>query len=119
MTFGMSLISCTSTKDATTSSATETNSSVSKEVNDLQSKIPNLSDSQVIKLTEINAKYDKKMKDLRASGDRSQVMEKKGEIQEEKNKEVKKILTSEQYDKYLASLKQSSDGRRGQGGGRR
>ena len=76
------------------------------------------------KLAEINLKYSKKMmgtfKEMRESGsfDREKMREKMTKLDEEKNKELKKIFTEEQYEKYEKLMKEMREKRPGRPGGR-
>ena len=79
-----------------------------------------LNKDQEKKVHELNLKAANKMADLRKemqnSGSREEMREKFGEMREEQNKEMKKILTDDQYKKYEKYLEERR-ARRGQGGG--
>ncbi len=62
-------------------------------------------------------KMDKMRKEMQSGGgDRDAMRAKFGEMRKEQNKEMKKILTDEQYKKYEKYLEERR-ARRGQGGG--
>ena len=61
-------------------------------------------------------KIDKMRKEMQTSGSREGMREKFGEMRKEQNKEMKKILTDDQYKKYEKYLEERR-ARRGQGGG--
>jgi periplasmic protein CpxP/Spy len=79
-----------------------------------------LKKDQEKKVYEVNLKASKQMAEMRksmqASGNREGMREKIGEMREESNKEMKKILTEDQYKKYEKYLEERRS-RRGQGGG--
>jgi periplasmic protein CpxP/Spy len=78
-----------------------------------------LNKDQQKKVLELNEKYSEKMsamfQDMRSGGgDREAMREKMGKMREEQNKEMKKILTEDQYKKYEKYLEERRS-RRGQG----
>ncbi len=79
----------------------------------------NLSTDQIPKVKAINLKYIKKATELRqqAGGDRSAMQALRENMNKEKNDEMKLVLTSSQYQKYL-SMQTENPGRRGGGGGK-
>jgi protein CpxP len=79
-----------------------------------------LNKDQQKKVLELNEKYSEKMsamfQDMRSGGgDREAMREKMGKMREEQNKEMKKLLTEDQYKKYEKYLEERRS-RRGQGG---
>jgi len=76
-----------------------------------------LKKDQEKKVYDLNLKTGKEMAALRSGGgDREGMREKYGKMREESNKEMKKILTEDQYKKYQ-KYQQERRERRGQGGG--
>lgn len=79
-----------------------------------------LKKDQEKKVHEVNLKAGKQMaemrKNMQAAGDREGMREKFGKMREESSKEMKKILTEDQYKKYEKYLEDRRS-RRGQGGG--
>ncbi|MGF7139750.1 DUF4890 domain-containing protein [Roseimarinus sediminis] len=73
-----------------------------------------LNADQTTKVQELNKKYSDKMRELfqDAQGDRSQMREKMGKLRDEKNVELKEILTPEQYKKHLELEEQRMEERR-------
>jgi Spy/CpxP family protein refolding chaperone len=64
-------------------------------------------------------KMDKMRKEMRnGSGDRDAMRAKFGELRKEQNREMKKILTDEQYIKYEKYLEERRARRQGRGGNR-
>jgi len=61
-------------------------------------------------------KMDKMRKEMRNGGDRDAMRAKFGEMRKEQNKEMKKVLTDDQYKKYEKYLQERRN-KRGQGGG--
>jgi len=78
-----------------------------------------LNEDQVTKVSAINLKYNKKFKEMRknASGDRTAMREAMMTVRKERNAEMKKVLTEEQYEKMLAKEKEMMKQRKGQGRG--
>jgi periplasmic protein CpxP/Spy len=79
-----------------------------------------LNKDQQKKVLELNEKYSEKMsamfQDMRSGGgDREAMREKMGKMREEQNKEMKKLLTEDQYKKYEKYLEERRSSR-GQGG---
>lgn len=75
-----------------------------------------LNKDQQKKVLELNEKYANKMSEMRnGGGDREAMREKMTKMREEQNKEMKKILTEDQYKKYEKYLEERRS-RRGQGG---
>lgn len=79
-----------------------------------------LNKDQQKKVLEMNEKYSEKMsamfEDMRSGGgDREAMREKMGKLRDEQNKEMKKILTEDQYKKYEKYLEERRS-RRGSGG---
>ncbi|WP_340112315.1 DUF4890 domain-containing protein [Maribellus mangrovi] len=79
-----------------------------------------LNKDQQKKVLELNEKYSEKMsamfEDMRSGGgDREAMREKMGKLRDEQNKEMKKILTEDQYKKYEKYLEERRS-RRGPGG---
>ncbi|WP_167608106.1 DUF4890 domain-containing protein [Maribellus sediminis] len=79
-----------------------------------------LNKDQQKKVLELNEKYGNKMSEMRddmrnGGGDREAMREKMTKMREEQNKEMKKILTEDQYKKYEKYLEERRS-RRGQGG---
>jgi len=60
----------------------------------------NLTDDQATKVKAVMEERQKKMQELRGETDREARREKMRSIMEESNKQMKKILTDEQYKKY-------------------
>lgn len=62
-----------------------------------------LNEDQTKKVSELNEKYAEKMGEIfqNANGDFSGMREKMGKLREEKNEELKTVLTEEQFKKYL------------------
>lgn len=81
----------------------------------------NLNKDQGEKVYELNLKAANKIDDMRKemqnSGSREGMREKFGEIREEQDKEMKKVLTDDQYKKYQKYTEERRNSRRGQGGG--
>jgi len=80
-----------------------------------------LKKDQEKKVYDLNLKAGKKMAELRkgmqsGGGDREAMREKFGAMRAESSKEMKKILTDDQFVKYEKYLKERQS-RRGQGGG--
>lgn len=75
----------------------------------------NLSTEQATKFKAINQKYLQQMQALRENnpGDRQAMMEKMRPLRENQNKEVQSILSSEQYEIYLAETQKQRGRRRG------
>lgn len=80
-----------------------------------------LSDAQYNKVYEINLDYAKKMQELRnnAEGDWSSMREAFAALRQEQNEALKKVLTTEQYEKWQRIQRQRMDRRPGQGRQRR
>ncbi len=80
-----------------------------------------LNKDQEKKVYDLNLKAANKMADLRKemqnSGSREGMREKFGKMREEQNKEMKKILTDDQYKKYEKYLEERRARRRQGGGG--
>ena len=78
-----------------------------------------LTDQQVAKVDSINLKYAKKRAEMRGQfqNDRQAMMSKMQEMQEQKNAELKPVLTEAQMKKYLELLQQRRSNRMGQGRG--
>jgi len=78
-----------------------------------------LNEDQITKVSAINLKYNKKFKEMRknASGDRTAMREAMMTVRKERNAEMKKVLTEEQYEKMLAKEKEMMKQRKGQGRG--
>ena len=79
-----------------------------------------LNKDQQKKVGELNEKYSEKMtamfEDMRGGGgDREAMREKMTKLRDEQNKEMKKILTDDQYKKYEKYLEERRS-RRGSGG---
>ncbi len=77
-----------------------------------------LTDEQLVKVEALNLKYAKKMGAVRneANGDRNAMRSAMMPLRTEKEKELKEILTSEQWDKFLVLRK---DAQAKKGGKRR
>ena len=79
-----------------------------------------LKKDQEKKVYDVNLKAGKQMAEMRksmqAGGDRTGMREKFGEMREKSNKEMKKILTEDQYVKYEKYVTERRSNR-GQGGG--
>ena len=79
-----------------------------------------LKKDQEKKVYDLNLKAGKEMveirNDMQGGGDRDAMREKFGKMRETQNKEMKKILTEDQYKKYEKYLQERRE-RRGQGGG--
>ena len=79
-----------------------------------------LKKDQEKKVYDLNLKAGKEMveirNDMQDGGDRDAMREKFGKMRETQNKEMKKILTEDQYKKYEKYLQERRE-RRGQGGG--
>jgi protein CpxP len=76
-----------------------------------------LKKDQEKKVYDLNLKAGKEMVALRSSGgDRDAMREKFGEMRKEANKEMKKVLTADQFKKYEKYLEERRS-QRGQGGG--
>ena len=84
---------------------------------DQMTKKLNLDEAQTAKVKEINLTYAKKMLETRENnrGDRQAMREAITPIQEEKNAELKTILTEEQYKSYEEMLAKRGGRRGGQG----
>jgi hypothetical protein len=80
-----------------------------------------LNADQEKKVYELNLKAGKEMADAwqEANGDREAMREKMGKSRENTNKELKKILTAEQYKKYEAYQEERRNQRQRGGGGQR
>lgn len=80
-----------------------------------------LSEAQVEKIKELNLLYAKKMRELRANAgdDRTGMREKMGALFQEKETELKKYLTTEQFEKYKKLEAERRARRRGGPGGMR
>ncbi len=97
---------------------------MAKRETEMLKKELNLDDATTEKLGEINLKYSKKrmeiFKEMRESGnfDREKMREKMTELDAEKNKELKKIFTEEQYEQYEKLMKEMREKRPGRPGGR-
>lgn len=85
-----------------------------QQTTEIKSEIKDLTENQLSKLYDINLKYAKKISELKSSGNRSQLKSKKDTLQTEKNKELKAILSADQYKIYtiLESEQQQNKGRR-------
>ena len=88
-------------------------------------KVLDLNKDQQKKVLELNTEAGEKMSAMRndmmsGGGDREALREKMMKIREDQNKEMKKILTEEQYKKYEKYLEErrSQRGQRGPGGQR-
>ena len=77
---------------------------MSKMQTEMMKKELNLSDKQTTEVSAINLKFAKKMDEQRknSDGDREAMHEEMEAMQEERNAELKKVLTEEQYEKMLA-----------------
>lgn len=84
-----------------------------------------LKKDQEKKVHDLNLKFGKEIAEMRkemqgGGGDRDASIEKFGKMLEARNKEMKKILTEDQYkkyEKYLQERREKRTERRGQGGG--
>lgn len=74
--------------------------------------------TQAKKVEKLTISYAKKMKSLRQNGDRAKMREAFTQMRKEKDAEMKKILTKEQFKKYVEWLKKRQD-KRGKGKKRR
>ena len=88
-------------------------------------KVLDLNKDQQKKVLELNTEAGEKMSAMRndmmsGGGDREAMREKMMKIREDQNKEMKKILTEDQYKKYEKYLEErrSQRGQRGPGGQR-
>ena len=83
-------------------------------------KVLDLKKDQEKKVYDLNLKTANKMvkirKDMQGGGDRDAMRAKFGEMRKEQNKEMKEILTDDQYKKYEKHIEERR-ARRGQGGG--
>lgn len=72
-----------------------------------------LSDEQTTEVKAINLKYLKKFEDIRSqtNGDRSAMQSFRASIQQDKNSEMKLVLTESQYKKYESMLVEINNGR--------
>lgn len=86
-------------------------------------KVLDLNKDQQKKVLELNTKSGEKMSELRedmmGGGDREAMREKMMKIREDQNKEMKKILTEDQYKKYEKYLEERRSRWSGGSGGRR
>lgn len=91
-----------------------------KQTTDIKEKC-GLDKDQEKKVYDLNLKSGKEMSKMReqmqGGGDRDSMREKMSKMREEQNKEMKKILTAEQYTKYEKYLEERRAAR--QGGGNR
>lgn len=80
----------------------------------------NLTTEQIPKVKEINLKYIKKTQEVRqqAGGDRSTAQALRASLNNDKNGEMKLVLTDSQYQKYLSMQSENSGKRGGKGGGK-
>ena len=80
-----------------------------------------LTDEQLPKVEALNLKYAKKMKAARdeAGEDREAMRNSMMEMVKEKDVELKKILTDDQWTTFEEDRKKRMEQRRGRGGGRR
>lgn len=76
----------------------------------------NLSEPQLVKVKAIGQKYQDQMQALRQSGSREGMREKMQALRTAQNNELKGVMTTEQFTKYL---KMMEEGRGGRGGGQR
>ncbi|MCL3780043.1 hypothetical protein EMN47_06535 [Prolixibacteraceae bacterium JC049] len=72
-----------------------------------------LNETQVKKVEAISKTFNTKMKDLRKSGDRSQMRDAFMKMRDDRNKELQKVLTEDQYKKYQTLLKERRKNRKG------
>ncbi|MCU4163686.1 Spy/CpxP family protein refolding chaperone [Carboxylicivirga caseinilyticus] len=93
-----------------------------KQQTEQMAKDLNLTEKQKEQVTELNKKFGEKMKKMRDEnqGNREKMREAMGELRTERNTELKKILTDEQYKKYLEleEKRMKERGNRGPGGDR-
>nr|WP_321406306.1 DUF4890 domain-containing protein [uncultured Carboxylicivirga sp.] len=93
-----------------------------KQQTEQMAKDLNLTEKQKEQVTELNKKFGEKMKKMRDEnqGDREKMREAMGAMRTERNTELKKILTDEQYKKYLEleEKRMKERGNRGPGGDR-
>ncbi|MGB0521374.1 MAG: hypothetical protein ACPGJS_00370 [Flammeovirgaceae bacterium] len=80
-----------------------------------------LTDESLEEVKALNIKYAEKMKALREEnqGDRMAMKEAGRELETEKRKELKKILTKDQFKEYKAWMTERMEGRRERRGGMR
>ncbi|MCU4174438.1 DUF4890 domain-containing protein [Carboxylicivirga sp. N1Y90] len=82
-----------------------------------------LNDEQAKQVLDINKKYGQLMADARksANGNRDEVRSQMKPLRKEHNDSLKKVLTDEQYQKYLKIVEERRNQRKqkNQGGGRR
>ena len=129
---GFSIVfgSCSSTKTQTSDPTNPTNNSSERpndfvgpgefgggeRMNELLAEL-NLDEAQKEQFIEINQKYRKKLQELRSSnmGDRMAMMEGIRAVRNERNAELKEVLTTEQYKVYkekIAEMRQGMGNRR-------
>lgn len=85
-------------------------------------KACDLDKDQEKKVYDLSLKSGKEMAKMRSEmqggGDRDAMREKMGKVRDEQNKEMKKILTADQYTKYEKYLEERRAARQGGGGNR-
>lgn len=92
-----------------------------KQTADIKEKC-GLDKDQEKKVYEMSLKSGKEMakmrKEMQGGGDRDAMREKMGKMRDEQNKEMKKILSADQYEKYEKYLEERRAARQRGGGGR-
>lgn len=79
----------------------------------------NLSEPQLVKVKAIGQKYQEQMQALRQSGSREGMREKMQALRTSQNEELKGVMTTEQFTKYLKMMEEARGKRGGRGGGQR
>lgn len=97
---------------------------MAKSQTDQIKKACDLDKDQEKKVYDISLESGKKMAKMRSEmqgggGDRDAMREKMGKVRDEQNKEMKKVLTADQYTKYEKYLDERRKSRQGGGGGSR
>jgi len=78
----------------------------------LKDEIIDLTEIQTERIYNVNLKYANKIQEYKKSASREQVFEIRDRLKKQKNTDIKKILTNEQYNKYIEFTSKQTERRK-------